>query len=149
MEEKYSPLKFSVLLCFMFTAIFGFSQKTQNQTHYVIEFKDKGTLPIVSPQYLVSERALQRRQKFSISIDSSDYPVSQVYINLILEKFPVRVVLQSKWKNLIVVESSKFISISDFDSFPFVKSVKTIGTTPFVIKETTISNASSISYNSP
>jgi serine protease AprX len=148
MEEKYSPLKFSVLLCFMFTAIFGFSQKTQNQTHYVIEFKDKGTLPIVSPLEILSDRALQRRQKFSIVIDSSDYPVSKDYINQIVQKVPVKVILQSKWKNLIVVESSKFISISDFDSFSFVKSVKTIGTTPFVIKETTISNASSISYNS-
>jgi len=147
MEEKYSPLKFTVLLCLMFTAIFGFSQKIQNQSHYVIEFKDKGTLPNVSPQYLVSERALMRRQKFSIPIDSSDYPVSQVYINLVLEKFPLKIVLQSKWKNLIVVESSKFISITDFESLPFVKSVKTIGSTPFVIKET-VSPTYSITYNS-
>lgn len=73
------------------------------------------------PEAFLSQRALERRARQHLSLDSTDLPVSQVYLDGLAAR-GANVVSKSKWNNSVLVCG---------DSLPFLKS---LGDLPYVLK---------------
>ncbi|GAB1450801.1 S8 family serine peptidase [Draconibacterium sp.] len=114
---------------FIFYTILSFfllqSVQTKAQDYYWLAFTDKNSsgFSLSTPEEYLSERAIERRAKQKIVIDSLDLPVNQNYISGVLN-LGVEFVHASKWLNGITVKT-------EIDSFPakvlqlsFVKSVQ-------------------------
>lgn len=88
-----------------------------------IYLKDKGEIPqTVIPTALLSQRAIDRRLKQGININSSDYPVSSKYLTHI-ENEGFKVVAKSKWMNTVSVYSKDSLSIDKIRKFDFVNDI--------------------------
>jgi serine protease AprX len=88
---------------------------------YFVQFTDKNynSHHISNPRKFLSERALERRIKQNIPIDSLDLPVSDFYLQEI-EKAGGRILHKSKWFNAATVEAN-VESMEKIMAFPFVK----------------------------
>jgi len=93
----------------------------QNST-YIIKLKDKGSNPfsLSSPSSYLSAKALNRRAKYGIEIDSLDLPVTPRYIDSIKLAGNVTVLSVSKWLNQVAIKCSDNAAITKILSFPFV-----------------------------
>jgi serine protease AprX len=111
------PIIISVLCCIIFTTI-------QAQTRYIIKFKDKGTSPfsIANPSQYLSQRALQRRARYNILIDSLDLPVTPRYIDSVRLAGTVTVLNASKWLNEVTIKTTDTAALTKINSFLFVVS---------------------------
>lgn len=89
-----------------------------------ITLKDKGPVnfSFSKPQDYLSARALARRSKMSISIDSSDIPISSEYLNQI-EKIGGKIVAKSKWLKTVSVHCPGQYFVEKYKALPFVKDV--------------------------
>ena len=109
---KHPYFYWQILFSGMFFCFFFFSssetpaQNTAND-YYWIQFKDKtGTQYDIShPEYFLSQRAISRRARQHISIDSSDLPVSAVYVDS-LKKLGFEIAHTSKWLNGVTVSTA-------------------------------------------
>jgi len=91
---------------------------------YFIEFTDKNNNPysIDRPDEFLSERALQRRQKQYIAVDSTDLPVTPLYMENI-RSLGIIVINQSKWLNGITINLPDISLLDSIMKFPFVKKI--------------------------
>lgn len=101
---------------------------TEAQTRYIIKFKDKGTNPfsISNPSQYLSQRALQRRLRYNIAIDSLDLPVTPRYIDSVRSAGIVTVLNASKWLNQVTIRTTDAAALSKINSLPFVISAMPI-----------------------
>ena len=106
---------------------FSYSQ-TSNFHKYQIELTDKhnNLFSLSQPEEYLSTKAIERRQKQNILIDSLDLPVSQLYIDSI-KSTGVSVLYSSKWLNSITIFTTDSLALININSFPFVKSIKPVG----------------------
>lgn len=104
------------------------AQKTYK---YRINLRDKAetTYSLNDPQAYLSERALKRRMKQALPIDSTDLPVCQSYIIAITDK-GAELVTQSKWNNTVVVQLSDTSLIDKITTLPFVIAARKVWTAP-------------------
>ena len=95
---------------------------------FLITFKDKKatTYNINNPSSFLSAKALARRTKMKIGIDTLDLPVPKQYIDSVLIKGLVYRT-SVRWFNSIVVIAPDSASAYNVQSLPFVKSVKYVG----------------------
>lgn len=86
--------------------------------------KDKGTseYEVSNPEEFLSERALERRDKQQIKIDSTDLPISLKYLEEI-KKQGYRIVAKSKWMKTVSVQCLDSIQIDNVRNLGFVDSV--------------------------
>jgi len=92
-----------------------------------ITLKDKGPVKysLSKPQDFLSARAIAKRNKMSIAIDSADIPIASDYLSQI-EKAGGKIVTQSKWLKTVSVQVSDQSFIEKFRALPFVKEVAPI-----------------------
>lgn len=85
-------------------AVVSLQAQTLVYNKYWVQFTDKDQVPfsVDEPEEFLSERALQRRERYNIDIDETDLPVDQNYIDSILY-IGARYHGVSKWFNAIVV----------------------------------------------
>jgi serine protease AprX len=97
---------------------------TQAQTRYIIKFKDKGTNPfsIANPSAYLGPRALQRRARYNIAIDSFDLPVTPRYVDSVRLAGVVTILNTSKWLNQVTIKTTDAAALAKINSFPFVVS---------------------------
>ena len=117
-------MKFHRLL--LFILIFEFlCFELYSQNYYWIGFSNKkGTaFSIANPENYLSQKAIQRRSKQNIPIDSLDLPVSSVYIQKITS-LGATLVHSSKWLNGITVKSTVDSFLISAKKLPFVKEVQ-------------------------
>jgi subtilisin family serine protease len=97
---------------------------------YRVYLRDKGNNTAYSQQSpALSERAINRRLKYSVALDSLDYPVSQDYISdLQKDSFPV--VSTSRWMNTVVVSSPDTVSINTIKQKPYVAKIELVWINP-------------------
>ena len=114
------------LLVFCFVAI-EFAAQAQ-YSRYVIVLKDKkGTIGSISnPAAYLSARAIARRTRFSIAIDSADLPVSAAYIDSILSVPNVTILNKSKWLNQVCIRTTDPAALAKINSFSFVKATNPV-----------------------
>ena len=98
-------------------------------SRYIIKFKDKGSNPfsIANPSQYLTQRALDRRARYNIPIDSADLPVTPRYIDSLRLAGSVIILNSSKWLNQVAIKTSDAAALAKINSFPFVISASPIG----------------------
>jgi len=99
------------------------------QYAFAIRFTNKRhTQGLTDTLSYLTQRSLNRRHKYHIAIDSTDYPVNPAYIDSVLQVSGTRLHLVSRWLNLCVVLTTDTASVQALASKPFVQQVLLVGT---------------------
>jgi len=108
-----------VLLMFAFVT----SSYAQQYDKYVIQFTDKNNSPysLTNPSQYLSEKAIARRTKYDIAIDSTDLPVNPAYIQTVLAQGNVTLLAKSRWLNDILILTTDQAALDAINNLPFVK----------------------------
>ena len=106
-------------------------------TRHIIELTDKkGSIHTLSnPQTFLSPETIARRKQFNIAIDSSDLPVSKVYLDSISKAGKVEIINTSKWLNQVLIKTSDQAALNKISQFPFVKKRSPIANRPSSINQ--------------
>lgn len=120
------------VLFLSFVALLLLSGSYAQLTRYVINFKDKGnnSFTLSNPGAFLSQRALDRRARYNITLDSADLPVSPSYIIQIKSIPNVTFLNTSKWLNSVTIKTSDAAAVSAISALPFVKSISGIASKP-------------------
>lgn len=112
-----------ILLGFLPSFIVGQS----NSSNFWVELKDKHATEhsIFYPQAYLSPRALARRQRLHIPIDSMDLPVNKKYLSEIAA-MDIRIRHTSKWLNSVTIVTTDSLA-KQLEKLPFVKKVERVG----------------------
>ncbi len=96
---------------------------------YVVQFTDKNNSPysLSNPSAYLSAKAIDRRMRYNIAIDSTDLPVNPKYINKVLAKGAVTYLSQSKWINQVLIYCTSAATIDSIRTLKFVKKVSPVG----------------------
>lgn len=107
---------------------------------YRVTLADKHGTPysLNHPEKYLSAKAIARRNKQKIGIDSTDLPITPAYIAAI-EKKGVQAVSKSKWNNTVLIKTANNANIDEIEHLPFVKSVRCVFTAPDSIANTVCS----------
>jgi Subtilase family/Secretion system C-terminal sorting domain len=105
-----------------------FSEIHAQFTRYVVKLKNKGgsTFSLSNPTAYLSQRAIDRRTRYGIAIDSTDMPVTPSYITQIRNVPNVIVLNISKWQNSVSIQTSDPNAITTINGLSFVQSVAPI-----------------------
>jgi serine protease AprX len=109
-----------------------FTEAKAQYPKLIVQFTDKNpaTFSINNPSQYLSARAVARRARYNITIDSFDLPVVQRYIDSVLSKGPVTLLSKSKWLNQILIQCTDANTINKIMALPFVKKLQAIGNKP-------------------
>lgn len=89
---------------------------------YWIQFTDKANSPysISNPLLYLSQRAINRRNAQGISITEQDFPVNSTYVQGVQQTASVNVLIQSKWLNGVVIQTTDTVGLAQILALPFV-----------------------------
>ena len=93
----------------------------------------KGTTNINKPEKFLSPKALNRRAKQLLAVDSTDLPVSPKYIKKIAKQ--AQVVGTSRWLNTVVVKVNDTTIIDRLVALEFVSRAHRVWTSPKKVEE--------------
>ena len=111
-------MKKGVCLLFIFFSLIAFSQ-TEYKFRVWLKDKNGSLFSIVNPEGFLSRKSIERRVKQNIAVDSTDLPVSELYINQISET-GAKVISKSKWMNSVVVSVNDSSLMQLVRNLPFV-----------------------------
>src|SRR6187402_66051 len=116
------------LIIVLFGSCLFFTDIHAQFTRYIVKFKNKGGIPfsLSTPTAFLSQRAIDRRTRYGIAIDSTDLPVTPSYITQIKNVSNVTVLNISKWQNSVSIQTSDPNAITTINGFSFVQSVAPI-----------------------
>lgn len=116
------------LLCLFLISFLIIRQSSAQFTRYIVRLKNKGatTFTVANPSAYLSQRAIDRRSRYSISIDSTDLPVPVSYVNQIRSIPNVTVLNVSKWLNAVDIQTSDANAITAINSLAFVQNTSAI-----------------------
>ncbi len=111
------------LLLFFLCLIFSLCSHAQ-LTRYIVKFRDKNSNPfsLSNPSQYLSQRAIDRRLRYNIAIDSADLPVTPGYIDSLRLSGNVTILNVSKWLNQVAIQTTDAIALNKIANFPFVLS---------------------------
>ena len=120
------------LLPFLIISIIGLSDAQGQFTRYLVKLKNKGGTPFTftNPPAYLSQRAIDRRTRYSIAIDSTDLPCTPSYITQIRNVPNVTVLNVSKWLNAVSIQTSDAAAITTISTLPFVESISGLAARP-------------------
>ncbi|HLP06323.1 MAG TPA: S8 family peptidase [Paludibacter sp.] len=126
MKKKLSRPMRGILLVLMLVSLV--SGTTAAQYYFYVQFADKNNSPysLEQPSEYLSIRALERRQRFGIGIDSTDLPVNPAYVQQV-ESLGARVHSRSKWMNGMTVIVTDSTQMGQVRALPFVRFVEYTG----------------------
>ena len=115
------------LVLFLLIAQFQIASSESETISYKfrVYLKDKqiGDSEEADPLTFLSQKSIDRRIEQLVEIDTTDYPVSDVYKGAITNQ-GVDIVAESKWFNTVVVHCEDSIRIKEIERLSFVDSVK-------------------------
>lgn len=130
-----------------------------SQNRYAIYFTDKNnsSYSFSNPLAYLSQRALNRRAKQNIAIDSLDLPVNTAYVQGVAAT-GATILNVSKWLNCVTIQTSSSTVLTAINALPYVKSNTNVGRMPVNIsglskqpfdkfKNETLSNTASTNAN--
>ncbi|MBR1463592.1 MAG: S8 family serine peptidase [Prevotella sp.] len=82
-----------------------------------------------APEQYLSQRAIDRRKRQHLDIDSTDLPISPRYIQEVVSA-GVEVVCQSKWNNSLLVKGKRLDVLRNLSKLPFVRDAQRVWTSP-------------------
>jgi subtilisin family serine protease len=117
---------FLVILIFLQTNAFS------QYSRYIISLTDKkGTQHQLSnPSTFLSPKSIAKRNRFNINYDSTDLPVSKIYLDSILLAGKVTIINTSKWLNQVLIQTTDQQALLKINSFPFVKKRQAVAFKP-------------------
>lgn len=96
---------------------------------YWITFKDKDTtFSIKKPQSYLSQKAIDRRSRYGIPLQTEDLPVSNKYVEAIQNE-GFEILGRSRWMNAVAVQSGSKDLAEKLAGHSFIDKVRFIGTT--------------------
>ena len=119
-------MRYLITILFLFNLLTTYGQEV-NQGKYWLCFSDKANSPysIFQPQYFLSARAIERRNKQGIPITEEDLPVSATYLASVEAK-GATVLNKSKWMNGATILASEDV-LDEIKDLAFVKEVLYVG----------------------
>jgi hypothetical protein len=111
------------------TICYLIAQESQAKfTRYIVRFNNKGatTFTIANPSPYLSLRAISRRQRYDIAIDSTDLPVPTTYVNQVRNIPNVTILNVSRWLNAVDIQTSDPSAIAAINALPFVQNTAPI-----------------------
>ena len=104
---------------------------------YRLYLRDKHDSPYTldRPSRFLSRRAIDRRYRQNLPIDSTDLPVNPNYIQH-LRQLGADIIGQSRWQNTLLVSTDDTTSIKKFCQLPFVLSSRLVWQAPDSISPT-------------
>ncbi|MBD0374865.1 MAG: S8 family serine peptidase, partial [Flavisolibacter sp.] len=111
--------------CLLMVSWFSVLMVQAQSTRYLIRFKNKGgtVASIATPSAYLSQRAINRRTRYNIAIDSTDLPVSSRYLDSVRLSGNVVILNVSKWLNQVSIQTTDAGALSKINSFPFVQAI--------------------------
>lgn len=102
---------------------------TARAQKYLVFFKHKAptTFSLSNPNAFLSQRALVRRQRYNIALDSTDLPVPASYLESLGQIPGVRVLNVSKWFNSASIQISDPSALQQVQQLPFVQQQQRVG----------------------
>ena len=115
-------------LLLIFLGIVIISESKAQFSRYVIKLRNKGgnTFSLSSPNAYLSQRAIDRRVRYGIPLDSTDLPVTVSYVTQIRNVPNVTVLNVSKWLNSVTIQTTDPNALTTINGFSFVQSVSGI-----------------------
>jgi hypothetical protein len=112
-------LLFLILVCLFI------HEANAQYSRYMVRLKNKGGSPysLLNPSVYLSPRALARRANYSISVDSTDLPVTPSYLAQIRAIPNLTVLNVSRWLNAVTIQTTNAAAITALNNLPFVQSV--------------------------
>lgn len=94
-------------------------------TRHIVWLKNKGnnTYTLSNPSAYLSPRSIDRRTRYTITIDSSDLPISPTYLTQIRNIAGVTILNVSKWLNAVCIQSADPTALQTIQNLPFVQQV--------------------------
>ncbi len=92
-------------------------------TRYIITLKHKGNSPytLSNPAAYLSPKAIERRTRYQIALDSADLPVTPAYLQQIAAIPGVTILNTSRWFNQVAVRINDVNAINTINTLPFVQ----------------------------
>lgn len=117
-------IKFLIAASILVLSLPGFGQHSR----HIVKFKNKGnaSFTLANPLAYLSQRAIDRRLRYSIPIDSTDLPVTPSYINQVRNVPNVTVLNASRWLNSITILTTDPNALATISGFSFVQNVTPI-----------------------
>ncbi len=114
---------FTFLLAIIHTSL------SAQYTRYIISFTDKKgtTHQLDNPTTYLSAKSISKRSKYSILYDSTDLPVSKIYLDSILKSGKVTLINSSKWLNQVLIQTTDERALAKINTFSFVRTRKAVG----------------------
>ncbi|HRN79337.1 MAG TPA: S8 family serine peptidase [Ferruginibacter sp.] len=99
---------------------------------HIIYFTNKGfnQHTLSQPLTFLSQRAMDRRTRYNIALDSTDLPITQDYLNAVATVSNVTVLGWSKWLNAVAIRTTDPAALTTIEAMPFVRSVAPVASRP-------------------
>ena len=134
------------LISFLAIALLATGASAQQDTlKYRISLKDKAATEysLKKPEKYLSAKAIERRRKQNLPIDSTDLPVCRKYIDEI-RKQGVKIVVTGKWDNFVTVSCNDTTLIDRIAALPFVLSTEKVWISPGAGKPSMVTERDSV-----
>ena len=117
--------KIRLLYTFIIFLGIDFSLSAQDRYAVFYKYKPQTTLSIDQPTAFLTSKALARRARENVKVDSLDLPVSQKYVDQVLT-YSDYILYSSKWFNstITVTDAARAAELS---KLPFVANVELVG----------------------
>ena len=134
------------LLFFLLTNFLLIAELQAQFSRYIVQLKYKGaeTYSLTNASPYLSQRAIERRSRYNIQLDSTDLPVPASFISQI-QSIPNLTVLNiSRWLNAVSIQTTDANAIAAINALPFVQNTSPIAARPVIdakskFKETILS----------
>ena len=110
-------------LLFFFTFFFCYIIQAQEDAWVYFNDKPDAAFYLSNPLQMLSQRALDRRANQGISLNNSDVPISQTYIDGITNTVGITVMAKSKWLNALHIRGSQ-TDIQSLTNLSFVDRIE-------------------------
>ncbi len=103
----------------------------QDSLKFRVSLTDKGatTFSLEHPEDFLSAKALERRARQGIGVDSTDLPVCAAYVDEIRRQ-GVDIVVTGKWDNFVTVACNDPQCMERIEALPFVRATEKVWTAP-------------------
>jgi serine protease AprX len=110
--------------------LFAATVTQAQQLTYTVKLKyKKSGYSLSQPSGFLTQKAIARRNRQHIAIDSTDLPINNSYLDSISNVPGVTIISKSKWFNQVVIDIIDPYAIDTINSFSFVKHTNVVGTT--------------------
>jgi serine protease AprX len=110
--------------------LFAATSTKAQQLTYTVKLKyKKSNYSLLQPSAFLTQKAIARRYKQNIAIDSTDLPINKSYLDSIAKVRGVTIKCKSRWFNEVVVDITDPYAIDTINAFSFVQHAHVVGTT--------------------